>query len=181
MSVDVSPTENLPHASLAAEQTDAGNLFTAYDKEDRKASRGRWALALLAALVPVGLAVVFWTFVREQRPTFQVITDHGFKSMHGGMTTDQVMALLGRPMTREKDATGADCYRHGAPSVEKEFFLVYSVCYEDGKLRDVKQQKFSAWSVEPETGTFQAPAGDVVPAPPGPQEAAAPSSTAGSR
>lgn len=179
MSVDVSPTENLPHASLAAEQTDAGNLFTAYDKEDQKAARGRWALALLAALVPVVLAVVFWTLVREQRPTFQVVTDHGFKSMHGGMTTDQVMALLGRPMARETDETGADCYRHGAPSVEKEFFLVYSVCYEDGKLRDVKQRKFSAWSVEPETGSFQAPAQDA--APEGAPEAAAPSSTAGSR
>lgn len=181
MSVDVSPTENPLNASLAAAPTDAGNLFTAYDKEDRKASRGRWALALLAALVPVVLAGVFWTMVREQRPTFQVVTPHGFKSMHGGMTTDQVMALLGRPMTRERDATGADCYRHGAPSVEKEFFLVYSVCYEDGKLRDVKQQKFSAWSVEPETGSFQAPSGDVAPAPTGAPETAAPSSTAGSR
>ncbi|MCY0999712.1 hypothetical protein OWM54_21485 [Myxococcus sp. MISCRS1] len=177
MSVDVSPTENPPNAALVAEPTDSSNLFTAFQKEG-KASKGRWAVALVAALIPVTLAVGFWGLAREQENTFRVVTPHGFKSMHGGMTSDQVVALLGRPMTREQDATGADCYRHGTPSMEKEFFLVYSVCYQDGKLKDVKQQKFSAWSVDPETGSFEAPSGGEAPSSPA-QAPAAPGTTQG--
>ncbi|WP_338872460.1 hypothetical protein [Myxococcus stipitatus] len=164
MSVDVSPTENPSSASLAAAQTDASNLFTAFQKEGR-ASKGRWVAALVASLIPVTLAVGFWVLAREEAVTFRVVTPHGFKSITGGMTSDQVVALLGRPMTRELDETGADCYRHGTPSMEKDFFLVYSVCYQGGKLRDVKQQKYSAWSVDPDTGSFQAPASDPAPAP----------------
>ncbi|AGC41410.1 hypothetical protein MYSTI_00051 [Myxococcus stipitatus DSM 14675] len=173
MSVDVSPTENPSSASLAVPPTDASNLFTAYDKEGR-AQKGRWAAALVAAIIPVTLAVGFWVLAREEAVTFRVVTPHGFKSITGGMTSDQVVALLGRPMTREQDATGADCYRHGTPSMEKEFFLVYSVCYQDGKLRDVKQQKYSAWNVDPATGSFQPPATDTPPA-----QEAVPSGTAG--
>jgi len=177
MSVDVSPTENLPDASPAAEPTDPRNLFTAFQAGGGKLPRGRWTLALVTALFPVVLGVGIWALVREDATTYRVLTPHGIKSVQGGMTTEQVVALLGRPMTRETDASGADCYRYGQPSMEKEFFLVYAVCYESGKLRDVKMQKYSAWSVDPDRGTFDAP-GDVAPATP---PAAPSSATAGSR
>ncbi|MCP3102532.1 hypothetical protein LZ198_27025 [Myxococcus sp. K15C18031901] len=173
MSVDVSQTENLPGAPPAADPSDPRNLFTAFQAGGSRLPRGRWTLALVTALFPVVLGVGVWTLIREDSTTFRVLTPHGIKSVHGGMTTEQVVALLGKPMTRERDAGGADCYRYGQPSMEKEFFLVYAVCYESGKLRDVKMQKYSAWSVDPEQGTFDAPGG----APP----AASPSSTAGSR
>jgi hypothetical protein len=171
MSGDVSTTEASPSATRA--ESDA--LFTAF-KEGGPVPRGRWAMALLAALVPVVLGVGFWALARGEEHTYRLITPNGIKSVRGGMTTDQVVALLGRPITLERDASGAECYRYGQPNFVNPQFLIYTVCYEDGKLRDVKQQKFSAWKVDPDTGTFEAPGGD---APAGGDSAPAPSATPG--
>ncbi|MCP3137030.1 hypothetical protein LXT23_06750 [Pyxidicoccus sp. QH1ED-7-1] len=141
---------------------DSSALFTAF-QEGGRASRGRgsWGLALLAASVPVVLAVGFWVLAQAEETTYRLITPNGIKSVRGGMTTDQVGALLGRPITLERDETGADCYRYGQPNFVNPQFLIYSVCYESGKLRDVKQHKYSAWSVDPATGTFEAPGGET--------------------
>lgn len=157
MSGDVSAMETNPQADAVS------GLFTAFQK-DRKVPRGRWAGALLAALVPVVLGVGFWTLAKGEEQTFRIVTPHGFKSMRGGMTTEQVRAVLGRPITLEQDASGADCYRYGQPNLVNPQFLIYSVCYEDGRLRDVKTHKYSAWNVDPATGTFEAPDEEGAPA-----------------
>jgi len=154
MSGNVSTTE----PSLNAVPSDSSALFTAF-QEGRPVPRGRWAAALLAALVPVVLAVGFWALAQGEAQTYRLITPQGIKSVRGGMTSDQVVALLGRPITQERDASGAECYRYGQPNLINPQFLIYTVCYESGKLRDVKTQKFSAWQVDPETGTFTAPEG----------------------
>jgi hypothetical protein len=157
MSGDVSATETTLSAVPSA--SDSTGLFTAFKDDGRPVPRGRWALALLAALFPVVLGVGFWTLAKNEEHTFRLVTPQGIKSLRGGMTADQVVALLGRPITFEQDERGADCYRYGTPNFINPQFLIYKVCYEDGKLRDVTQRKFSAWSVEPETGTFAAPEG----------------------
>ncbi|MCY1018108.1 outer membrane protein assembly factor BamE [Pyxidicoccus sp. MSG2] len=157
MSVDVSTTE--PPSSAVALAADSTGLFTAFQNDGRPVPRGRWALALLAALFPVVLGVGFWTLAKNEEHTFRLVTPQGIKSVRGGMTADQVVALLGRPITLEQDATGAECYRYGTPNFINPQFLIYKVCYEDGKLRDVTQHKFSAWSVDPATGTFAVPEG----------------------
>ncbi|WP_240359196.1 hypothetical protein [Pyxidicoccus trucidator] len=136
--------------------SDASGLFTAF-QEGRPAQRGRWSLALLAALVPVVLGVGFWSLAKGEEQTYRLVTPGGIKSVRGGMTSDQVVALLGRPITLERADDGAECYRYGQPNFINPQFLIYKVCYEGGKLRDVTQHKFSAWSVDPETGTFAAP------------------------
>ncbi|WP_426756155.1 hypothetical protein [Myxococcus sp. Y35] len=159
MSGDVSATETNPQADAAS------GLFTAFQK-DRKVPRGRWAGALLAALVPVALGVGFWVIAKGEEKTFRVVTPNGFKSMRGGMTTEQVSALLGRPITLERDASGAECYRYGTPNLVNPTFVIYSVCYEGGKLRDVKTHQYSAWNVDPATGTFAAPGEEDAPASP---------------
>ncbi|NMO22058.1 hypothetical protein HPC49_14100 [Pyxidicoccus fallax] len=166
MSGNVSTTE-------ASGNTDG--LFTAF-KEGGPVPRGRWAAALMAALVPVVLGVGFWALAKGEEHTYRLITPAGIKSVRGGMTTDQVVALLGRPIALEQDASGAECYRYGQPNFVNPQFLIYTVCYENGKLRDVKQQKFSAWKVDPDTGTFEAPGGD---APVGEGTAPAPAGTPG--
>ncbi|MFP2907729.1 hypothetical protein ACLESD_22310 [Pyxidicoccus sp. 3LFB2] len=144
----------------------SGGLFTAF-QEGRPAPRGRWALALMAALVPVVLGVGFWAIAQGEEQTYRLVTPGGIKSVRGGMTSDEVVALLGRPITLERADDGAECYRYGQPNFINPQFLIYKVCYEGGKLRDVTQHKFSAWSVDPETGTFENPeAGPPTPTPP---------------
>ncbi|QSQ21388.1 hypothetical protein JY651_40410 [Pyxidicoccus parkwayensis] len=170
MSGDVSETES-PLKAVPS-QSDASGLFTAF-QEGRPVPRGRWALALLAALIPVVLGVGFWALAKNEEHTFRLVTPQGIKSVRGGMTADQVVALLGRPITLERDERGAECYRYGQPNFINPQFLIYRVCYEDGKLLDVTQHKYSAWSVDPATGTFAAPEGG---APAGGSPAATPSS-----
>ncbi|NVJ05720.1 hypothetical protein HUW63_10820 [Myxococcus sp. AM001] len=150
MSGDVSATETNPQVDAAS------GLFTAFQKEG-KVPRGRWASALLAALVPVVLVVGLWVIAKGEERTFRIVTPSGFKSMRGGMTTEQVRAVLGRPITLEREANGAECYRYGQPNFVNPQFLIYSVCYEDGKLRDVRTHQYSAWNVDPVSGTFAAP------------------------
>lgn len=166
MSGDVSATQS----SMESPRGEAGGLFTAF-QDEQKASRGRWVVAGLAVLALAVLGVGFWSLVKEEAATYRLVTPWGVKAVRGGMTTEQVVALLGEPLTLERDATGAECYRYGRPSLAQPTFIVYSVCYEGGKLRDVKQQQYSAWSVDPEKGTFQAPAEgtpptEAVPTPP---------------
>lgn len=150
MSGDVSATETNPQADAVS------GLFTAFQKEE-KVSRGRWVGALLAALVPVALGVGLWTIAKGEEKTFRIVTPSGFKSMRGGMSTEQVSAVLGRPITLEREANGAECYRYGQPNFVNPQFLIYSVCYESGKLRDVTTHKYSAWNVDPASGTYTAP------------------------
>lgn len=169
MSGDVSATE-IPVESPRGE---AGGLFTAF-QDEQKASRSRWVFAGLAALVALVLVAGLWTLVKLDEQTYRVVTPWGVRSVRGGMTAEQVMDLLGEPITAERDATGAECYRYGRPSLAQPTFLIYSVCYEGGKLRDVTQRQYQAWSVDPATGTFQQP-GDAPPAG-GATPAAAPSS-----
>lgn len=157
MSGDVSATET-PLRVISSE-SDSTGLFTAFQDDGKPVPRGRWAVALMAALVPVVLGVGFWSLAKNEEQTFRLVTPQGIKSVRGGMTADQVVALLGRPITLERDDRGAECYRYGQPNFINPQFLIYKVCYEGGKLRDVTQHKFSAWSVDPATGTFAAPEG----------------------
>lgn len=153
MSGDVSATQtdSKPVQAEAA-------FFSAF-QEPRKVNRKRW---LLAALVPAALALVGgWALLRENAVTYRVITPHGIKAVRGGMTAEQVVALLGRPITLEREANGSECYRYGQPTMQQPSFLVYSVCYEGGKLRDVTSRHYSAWQVDPNTGTFVPPAGEA--------------------
>lgn len=171
MSGDVSTTDT----SVSGVPSESGGLFTAF-REGGPVPRGRWAGALLAALVPVVLGVGFWVLASNEAQTYRLITPAGIKSVRGGMTADEVVALLGRPITLEQGEKGAECYRYGQPNFINPQFLIYTVCYEGGKLRDVKQQKFSAWKVDPDTGTFEAPGGE---APAAGEAAPAPATTPG--
>jgi hypothetical protein len=142
---------------------EAGGLFTAF-QDDQKSARGYWVAAGLAALMLAVIGVGFWALLKENAATYRLITPYGVKSVRDGMTAEQVMDVLGEPITLERDATGAECYRYGRPTLAQPTFFVYSVCYEGGKLRDVKQKQYQAWNVDPEKGTFEAPAEGTPPA-----------------
>jgi hypothetical protein len=168
MSGDVSMSQS-PSESPRGE---AGGLFTAF-QEQQKVSRGRWVAAGLAILMLAVIGAGFWAVVKPDQATYRLVTPFGIKALRGGMTTAQVVAELGEPIALEKDATGAECYRYGRPTLAQPTFLVYSVCYEGGKLRDVTSKQYQAWSVDPEKGTFDAPAEGT---PPGDAPAPAPAS-----
>jgi hypothetical protein len=145
---DTSP--NVVPLSRAALHRPEG-LFTAFHEE--RHSRWRW---VLAALVPVTLALVGWFISYQSARTFQIVTPRGFMTVTNGMSPQEVAGLLGRPLTREQSGS-SECYRFGQPTLVQEAFVVYSVCYEDGKLQSVTQRKFSAWTVDPSTGAFVPP------------------------
>lgn len=162
MSGDVSTTQS-PSESPRGE---AGGLFTAF-QEEQKLSRGRWVVAGLAILMLAVIGAGFWAVVKPGDTTYRLMTPYGIKALRGGMTAQQVVAELGEPIALEKDATGAECYRYGRPTLAQPTFFIYSVCYESGKLRDVTSKQYQAWSVDPEKGTFEAPAeGTPAEAPP---------------
>ncbi|WP_407931722.1 hypothetical protein [Citreicoccus inhibens] len=134
-------------------------LFTAF--HERKPSSTRRAVVLGAAVV---LALGGWALSRQAQRNFRVLTPHGIRTVSPGMSQGEVVAVLGRPLTLDK-VDGADCYRYGQPTLRDPTFVVYSVCYADGVLRDVKQHKYSAWNVDPKTGTFVPAAGGAGAAP----------------
>lgn len=148
----IAPENSLNAASPAGSAPSSQDaLFTAF--REQKPSRARWALLPAAALV---LGAGGWALSRQADRTYRVVTPRGIITVSHGMTPQEVTGLLGKAITL--DRTGAsECYRYGQPTLVAESFVVYSVCYEDGKLRDVVQRKYSAWQVDPSTGTFVPP------------------------
>jgi hypothetical protein len=119
-------------------------LFQAFQQPD--AGRGRWALLALPA---VGLAL--WLVARSGESPHQGPRAWGIQSVRQGMTTQEVSGLLGKPMAVEPGRNGrGECYQYGHPTLEKAEFPVYSLCYEDGRLRDVTVRRYTSLPVGPE-------------------------------
>ncbi|WP_255442984.1 hypothetical protein [Corallococcus sp. Z5C101001] len=138
------------------DDTSPDALFTAFREGSRKKS-GRFTFTwFVAAAVPVVLALGFFTLWRANGTSFSVVTPHGIKVVRAGMSTQEVGGLLGNPLTLQKQGD-QDCYRYGRPNFVNEVFVVYSVCYEQGQVRDVLTHQYSAWQIDPATGAFVAP------------------------
>lgn len=164
MSHAVSATFDSVIPSQAGKQAGAASepIFKAF--QARKASRLRWAW--LAAPLVVG-GVGAWVLSRGGSAELQVMTRKGVMTVRQGMTPGQVGDILGKPLTQERSQDGRrDCYRYGQPSMPSEqepSFRVFSACYEDGALRDMKVRRYEAWDMDaadmprPE-GTPEAPA-----------------------
>ncbi|WP_244239132.1 hypothetical protein [Corallococcus carmarthensis] len=154
MSTSNPPLQPVPDGVPADTSPDA--LFTAFREGAQKKS-GRFTFTwFVAAAVPVVLALGFFTLWRANGTSFSVVTPHGIKVLRAGMTTQEVGGLLGNPLTLQKQGE-QDCYRYGRPNFVNEVFVVYSVCYEQGQVRDVLTHQYSAWQIDPTTGTFVAP------------------------
>jgi SmpA / OmlA family len=125
----------------AANDPSANRLFVAFRTQPKRRRRLPLLLAALALSVPVS-----WALTQKTEGATDIITRHGFKTVKQGMSEQQVHALLGRPLATD-ESRGADCYRYGMPSMETPSFVLYSVCFEDGKLRDVQQRRYSSWDM----------------------------------
>jgi hypothetical protein len=103
----------------------------------------RWPLLVGALLF---MAAASWAVTQHSEGATDIITRHGFKTVRPGMSEQQVHSLLGRPLATDEER-GKDCYRYGMPTMETPSFVLYSVCFEDGKLRDVEQRRYSSWDM----------------------------------
>ncbi|MCY1041167.1 hypothetical protein OV208_07535 [Corallococcus sp. bb12-1] len=162
MSAPDSPLRVVPGGAPVDTSPDA--LFSAF-REGHQKKLGRFSFTwFVAAAVPLFLAVGFFFLWRTNGTTFSVITPHGIKVVRSGMSSQEVKGLLGYPLTLQKQGD-QDCYRYGRPNFRNDVFVVYSVCYEEGQVRDVLAHQYSAWQVDPTTGAFVAPGQDTPPTP----------------
>jgi hypothetical protein len=121
-------------------------IFKAF--QERKASRLRWAWLAVPLVVLGGGG---WLLSRGGAAELQVMTRKGTMTVRRGMTPGQVGDILGKPLAQEPSADGRDCYRYGQPTMptkEEPTFRIFSACYEDGVLRDVKVHHYEAWDMD---------------------------------
>lgn len=129
-------------------------VFRAF-REKEKSHWPRWAL-----LATPFAALFVWLVAQEVASPRLLLMLPGYHRVSQGMTLEEVRGVLGHPIAAER-LQGRDCYRYGRPSLELPVFPIYSLCYEDGKLEDVKVRYYTPWRVDPED----------LPAPPPPGEA----------
>jgi hypothetical protein len=137
----------MPGGPGALKPTD---IFTAF--QERREPRRRWPLLALAALVGLGA----WGALRREVEPIRLATREGFKSIHLGMTLPEVTSVLGRPLLREQRG-GAECFQYGQPVLNEPTFVLFLLCYEDGKLREVTTRRYNAWVVGPDGAISPAP------------------------
>jgi hypothetical protein len=131
-----------PATEVPWDEEKRGPLFHAFRVEPER--RKRWPFVVLGALllaVPAG-----WALTQHPEGATDIITRHGFKTVRQGMSEEQVHSLLGRPLASDL-ARGEGCHRYGMPTMDTPSFILYSVCFEDGKLREVTQRRYSAWDM----------------------------------
>src|SRR5688572_27244468 len=118
--------------------------------------RRRWPVAAVligVALTAGGLRAV------TGRTGVNIVTPRGIRTVEPGMTTYQVNDLLGRPFALADSTDGLDCYRYGYPNLDNPSFVVWSLCYEEKRLREISQQRYTAWSVSEDGSQLTPPAG----------------------
>lgn len=131
-----------PATEVPWDEEKQGPLFHAFRVEPER--RRRWPFVVGALLLAAPL--IGWALTQRTEGATDIITRHGFKTVRPGMTEQQVHALLGRPLASDL-RQGEGCHRYGMPTMETPSFVLYSVCFEDGKLRDVTQRRYSAWDM----------------------------------
>ncbi|HEX8702917.1 MAG TPA: hypothetical protein VF815_29040 [Myxococcaceae bacterium] len=130
-----------------------GNLFSAFQEQSRVPNR-RWLIALAVPLLG-GLAA--WASLQGKPTTVHIITPTGIKAVSLGMSQQDVLSRLGKPIGRESRAGGLECFQHGMFSLLEPATTIHTVCYLDGVLKEVSTRRFSMWEVGPD-GAFM-PAG----------------------
>jgi hypothetical protein len=138
------------------EAIDPANIFRAYQG---KGVRSRGLRPYLVALVVLlGLGTLGWRFVSHHSADrhIRVETPWGMRTVRQGMSPADVRPIMGAPATREVRGN-QECFQHGRPTIELPSFTLYTLCYEDGALRDVTERRYNAWVVSPDGAIAPAP------------------------
>lgn len=124
-----------------------GSFFSAFRPGPRP--RRAWLLPIVSAVVAlVAVTVPLYFLIRPTPGSYQVATPRGLRTLSPGMSESQVGAVLGVPFLSEKKGS-ALCFRYGTPTLDVPWFLVHTVCFEDGKMRGVSSERFAVERVEP--------------------------------
>lgn len=129
-------------------------LFQAF--QARRASRTRWITLVALVAGAYGL----WTLAHMRATTDRErrVAARGIQAVHEGMTIEEVGGVMGNPFAVQQSQDGkADCYQYGHPTFEKPEFPVYSLCYADGRLRDMRVRRFTLTPVGPGGTLFPLP------------------------
>lgn len=144
MSEGVTPPEPRMHGNpLSAAQHEY--LFSAYTDPRRIRLRPRHLLYPLGALLVMAVGYVTVTYRSEATP-FRMDTYRGLRTVHKGMSPQDVSGILGPPVSREQRGT-QECFQYGKPSLKVPSFTLHTLCYEDGKLLEVQQRRYNSWVV----------------------------------
>ncbi len=159
--------------STMAEQgvPETGALFSAF--QERRTSNRRWLLALA---VPLLAGMAAWASLQGRPASVHIITANGVKVVSLGMSQQDVLGRLGKPIGRERRADGLECFQHGMFSLLEPVTTIHTVCYADGVLKDVTSRRYSMWEADPNGNFIPAgvPTGPTPAAPAKPGPAAAP-------
>lgn len=156
--------------SIVAEQgtSNGEELFSAFRKE-RTAEDRRWVYVAMVPLIPIIAVVATWISMLGQENSMRLVTAHGIKVVDPGMTQQQVVDVVGRPIGKEMRADGAECFLHGMFSMTEPQTTVYVLCYVNSALHDMSTRRYSLWAADP-NGEFT-PAGVPLGGPAAPAKA----------
>src|SRR3954469_24226403 len=105
--------------------------------------RRRWPLT--AVVIGLALTVLGVRLVLLRDGT-NIVTPHGIRTVHAGMTRPEVNHLLGKPFSLAGARDRMYCYRYRYPNLETPSFVVYSLSYQEARLRDVSEQRYVSWT-----------------------------------
>jgi hypothetical protein len=135
------------------------SLFTAF--QERPTRRFGLRTGLLLGIVVLLGFVGNNLLRREQLKPFRLINSQGnVKTVYHGMSPQEVDTIMGKPLTRET-LGGMDCLQYGRPTLNDPTFLLFSICYEEGKVQTVKARRFNSWVVSPNGTMAPAPAEEL--------------------
>lgn len=126
--------------SSAPQTAPKAGVFHAYTAPPEKRKWWRWILIGL-----VLLAGAYALAARRDPRAYTVVTRHGIRQVRLEMTPNQVVSVLGNPLSESTDG----CYRYGMPQMDRDFD-VYKVCFDDGRVKAVKTERFEVREIPPE-------------------------------
>jgi hypothetical protein len=116
----------------------------------------RWHVA--GVVIGIALTVLGVRLV-ARRDGINIVTPRGIRTVQTGMTRPEVNDILGRPFALAEARDGLDCYRYGYPNLENPSFVVYSICYQEARLRDISEQRYSTWTISDDGSQLTPPEG----------------------
>ncbi|WP_257461442.1 hypothetical protein [Archangium lipolyticum] len=141
-----------------------GVIFRAYTEQRSPRFQLRYLLYPAALLFILGLGVVVVSYRQEAVP-FRLDTYRGLRTVRRGMSPQDVKGILGQPIARERRGN-LECFQYGRPSIKVPYYTLHTLCYEDGKLREVSARRYNSWVVTSDGAISPAPLEEEEPAAP---------------